>query len=308
MRSHTEIQRPPPPAHTPFRAPRDPPIFGHRFPAATYTYTYKAASAPWRSDFHPPTQEAQFVTMIPSFSLLIHLALYNVAYSVALEIGPARVDVDVFMSLDHQTSSTPSATSFTVTTSTMPTLDATSEYFESTQLALHPYSRATSYVASAWNELNSALRDSETSTSDRTSSATSHMTSDEYAYGDSSTVYSPQSSIVDLPRYPQSGHLTSTQVCDSSSTEEPTLFASTTGPASRNSISGGPSHPNATGTWTWPPVVSAWPSSSSNSGNSTPSSSQIVQLGGADGKSALTVWTCWAAGALVLAAEARSML
>jgi len=246
--------------------------------------------------------------MIPSFLLLVHLAVYNVAYGVALEIGPARVDVDVFMSLDHETSSTPSSTSFTVTTSTMPILDATSKYSESTRLAFHQYSRATSYVASAWNELNSALRDSETSTSGLTSSATSYMASDEHVFGDSSTVYSPQSSTVDLPQYPQSGHLTSTQVCDSSSTEEPTLFASTTGSASRNSISGGPSHPNATGTWTWPPVVSAWPSSSSHSGNSTPGSSPIVQLGGADGKSASTVWTCWVAGVLMLAAEARSML
>ena len=246
--------------------------------------------------------------MIPSFLLLIHLALHKAAYSAALEIGPARVDVDVFMSLDHQTSSTPSEASFPPATTTTSVLDAKSEYSESTQPAFYPYSRATSYIASAWNELDSALHDSETSTSDLTSSATGYMTSDEHAYGGSSTIYSLQSSIVDLPQYPQLGHLTKTEVCDSSSSEAPTLFASTTGLASRNPISGGPSQPNATGTWTWPPVVSAWPSSSSHSGNSTPSDSPIAQLGGANGNSLLTIWTCWAAGTLVLAAEAHSML
>jgi len=212
------------------------------------------------------------------------------------------------MSLDHQTSSTPSATSPPADTTTAPVPEVTSEYFGSTQSAFHPYPQVTSYVASAWNELSSALHDSETSTSDLSSSATSYMASDEHVYGGSSTTYSLQSSIVDLPEYPQSGHLMSTQLCDDSSSEAPTLFASTTGPASRNSISGGPFQPNATGTWTWPPVVSASPSSSSHSGNSTSSDSPIAQLGGANGNSPLTIWICWAAGILLLVAEAHSML
>jgi hypothetical protein len=246
--------------------------------------------------------------MFPSFSLLINLALFNAVYGGTLEIGPARVDVDVFMSLDHETSSTSSATSPPVATTTTPVPDATSEDSGSTQSAFHPYARVTSYVASAWNELNSALHDSETSTSDLTSSATSYVVSDEHVYGGSSTTYSLQSSIVDLPQHSRSGHITRTEVCDSSSSEALTLFASTTGPASRNPISGGPSQPNATGTWIWPPVVSARPSSSSHSGNSTPSESPIAQLGSANGNSPLTIWTCWAAGTLLLAAEAHSML
>ena len=245
--------------------------------------------------------------MFSSSLLLTHFALYNVAYGGSLEIGPARVDVDVFMSLDHQKSSTPSITSVAAATTTTPVLDAASEHSESTQSAFHPYSRATSYLASAWDEMNSALHDSDTSTSDLTSSATGY--SDEHVYGGSSTMYNLQSSIVDLPQYTRSGHLTGTKVCDGSSGEAPTLFASTTVPASRNPISGGPSSRiNATGTWTWPPVVSAWPSSSGHSGNSTPSDSPIAQLGGANMKSALTVWTCWAAVTLALAAGAHSLL
>jgi hypothetical protein len=245
--------------------------------------------------------------MFPSFLLLIHLALYNVAWGGTLETGPARVNADVFMSLDHQTSSAPSVTSFTVTATT-PVLDGTSEYSEPTQSAVHPYLRATSSVASEWSGLEGALRDSKTSTSDLTSWATSYTMSNEHAYSDSSTVYSPQSSIIDLPQYSQPGYITSTKVCDSSSTEESLLFVSSTGPASYNSISGGPSYPNTTATWTWPHVVWTWPTPSSPSGNYIPSNSPTVQLGGADGKPALTVWTCWAVGTLVLVAEARSML
>jgi hypothetical protein len=101
--------------------------------------------------------------MFSSLLILIHFALYEVACS-ALDIGPARVDVDVYMSLDHQASSTSLATAFTSTITTTPNIDAPTEYTETIQSPLHPYSRVTSYIGSAWDELHSALRDSETET------------------------------------------------------------------------------------------------------------------------------------------------
>lgn len=92
--------------------------------------------------------------------MLIHFALYEVVYG-ALDIGPARLDVDVFMSLDHQASSTPSATAFTSTIATTSEVDAPPETRES---PLNPYPKVTSYIGSAWDDLHSALRDSETET------------------------------------------------------------------------------------------------------------------------------------------------
>ena len=98
--------------------------------------------------------------MFPSLLMLIHFTLYGVAFG-ALDIGPARLDVDVFMSLDHQASSAPSATAFTSTIATMSEVDAPPETTES---PLNPYSKVTSYIGSAWDDLHSALRDSETET------------------------------------------------------------------------------------------------------------------------------------------------
>jgi hypothetical protein len=309
--------------------------------------------------------------MFPSFLLLIHLACYDVAYGT-LDIGPARVDVDVFMSLDHQTSSTLSptssmsttattpvtvapieypestqsplhpyskatsyvasawndlnnalhdsdtststpdssslATSLMATTTTTPVADAKSEYPESVQSPLHPYSKATSYVASAWDELKSALHDTETSTQDFAGLATSSLSSDETTCSDSATVHSPQSSMMDLSQHSHSTQPTSTEVYDSSPTGGLSLFSSTTGPASCNSFSSGLSNSNATSTWMWPPIVSAWPSPSTHPGNSTHNSSPIIQSSSADGKLTVTIRACWAVGALILVAEARSML
>lgn len=170
--------------------------------------------------------------MIPPFLLLIQLALYGVAHST-WDIGPARVDVDISMSLDHQTSSTLSATAFAATTSTTPKFDGLTEHSETTHSSFHPYSKATSYIGSAWDELNNALRDSETSTSspDFARVATSSAT-DETTCSETATVHSPQSSIIDLPHYSHSVYSTSTRACDGSSTTRPSLFASSTGPAS----------------------------------------------------------------------------
>lgn len=309
--------------------------------------------------------------MFPLFLLLIHVASYGVAYGT-LDIGPARVDVDVFMSLDHQTSSTLSATSFTTTTTTGPVADATSEYTESPrsplhpfskatsyvasawnelesalhdsgtstsitsgfesletsstatttttpaadaptrypespQSPLHPYSRATSYVASAWNELNSALHDSETSTSSFARLATGPA-ADETTCSEAPTVHSPQSSMTSLPQYSNSASLKSTEACDGSATARPSLFASSTGPASCSSYPSGLSDANGTGTWVWPPIISTWPSSSTHSGNSNHSSPPIVQSGRAGGKPTIIVWACWVVGASILAGEVRGML
>jgi hypothetical protein len=309
--------------------------------------------------------------MFPSFLLLIHLACYDVAYGT-LDIGPARVDVDVFMSLDHQTSSTLSptssmsttattpvtvapieypestqsqlhpyskatsyvasawnelnnalhdsdtsastpdssslATSLMVTTTTTPVADAKSEYPESVQSPLHPYSKATSYVASAWDELKSALHDTETSTQDFAGLATSSLSSDETTCSDSATVHSPQSSMMYLSQHSHSTQPTSTEVYDTSPTGELSLFLSTTGLASCNSFSSGLSNSNATSTWMWPPIVSAWPSPSTHPGNSTHSSPPIIQSGSADGKLTPTVKGFGAVGVLILMVEARSML
>jgi hypothetical protein len=309
--------------------------------------------------------------MFPSFLLLIHLACYDVAYGT-LDIGPARVDVDVFMSLDHQTSSTLSPTLSMSTTATTPVTVAPIEYPESTQSQLHPYSKATSYVASAWNELDNALHDSDTSTSTPESSslttslmvtttttpvpdakseypksvesplhpyskatsyvasawdelksalhntetstqhfaglATSSLSSDETTCSDSATVHSPQSSMMDLSQHSHSTQPTSTEVYDSSPTGGLSLFSSTTGPASCNSFSSGLFNSNATSTWMWPPIVSASPSPSTHLGNSTHSSPPIIQSSSADGKLTPTVKGFGAVGILILMAEARSML
>lgn len=101
--------------------------------------------------------------MFSSLLMFIHFALYEGACS-ALDTGPARLDVDVYMSLDHQASSTSLAASFTPTTAATPDIDTPIEYTETMESLLHPYSRATSYIGSAWDELYSALRDSETET------------------------------------------------------------------------------------------------------------------------------------------------
>lgn len=309
--------------------------------------------------------------MFSLFLLLMHLALYNVAYGT-LDIGPARVDVDVFMSLDHQTSSifsaaaftatttitpesdalteysetthsplhpyskvtsyigsawdelggalgdsetsTPitdldsSTTSFTVTTTTTSKSYASSEHVESTQSSLHPYSRVTSYVGSAWDELNSALRDSETSTStpNFASVATSSVV-DEATCSETLKPHSSQS-WTDLPSYPHSAHPMSTRAYDGSLTAPPSLFAPSTGFASCSTYSGGLSDSNGTGVWEWPPVVSAWPSSSTHSGNSNHSNSPIVQSGMAEGKPTGTMWGCCLVGASLLGVEAWGML
>lgn len=101
--------------------------------------------------------------MFSSLLIFTHFALYGGVCS-ALDIGPARLDVDVHMSLDHQASSTSVAASFTSTTTAPPDIDTPIEYTETMESPLHPYSRATSYIGSAWDELHSALRDSETET------------------------------------------------------------------------------------------------------------------------------------------------
>jgi hypothetical protein len=302
--------------------------------------------------------------MFSPLLLLIHLALFDVAYST-LDIGPAHVDVDVFMSLDHQTSSTFPATASTATTTTTPEFDTLIEYSETTHSPLHPYSKATSYIGSAWDKLNSALRDSETSTSttDLNSPATTSMvtattmpiayatsryaestqsplhpvsratsyigsawdelnsalhdsetstldfaslatSADEATCTDSSIVHSPQSSMIDLPQYSDSTYFTSRKAYDGSLTEGISLFASTTGSASCISSSSWLSSSNVTSTWTWPPIVSAWPSPNTHPGNSTHSSSPIVQSGSAGGKPTIMGWACWVLGALILAVEA----
>jgi hypothetical protein len=309
--------------------------------------------------------------MFPSFILLIHLAWYNVVHGT-LDIGPARVDVDVFMSLDHQTSSTLSSASFTSTTITVPLAGAPAEYPEPTESPFHPYSKATSYVASVWNELDSALQDSgtststsdfgssvtsfivattttpsagapteypeptesplhpyskatsyaasvwneldsalhhsETSTLDFVSLATSAVYTDKTTCTDSPTVQSPRSSMIDLPQYSDSAFLTSRRAYDGSVAGGLPLFASTAGSTSCNSSSSRPPNVNATSTWLWPSVVSAWPSPSTHTGNSTQGSSPIIQSGSAGGKPPVAVWASWVVGALIMAAEARSML
>jgi hypothetical protein len=99
--------------------------------------------------------------MFRPFLILIHFTLYEAVYGT-LDIGPARVDVDVYMSLDRQASSTFSATASIVSTTKTSDFDAPTEYSEPTHPPPHPYSKATSYIGSAWDELRSGLRDSET--------------------------------------------------------------------------------------------------------------------------------------------------
>lgn len=242
--------------------------------------------------------------MFPSLLLLIQLAFCGVARST-LDIGPAWIDVDVSMSLGHQTSSTLPATAFAGTTSTTLNLDWPTEHPKTTHSPLNPYSRATSYIGSAWYELNDALRDSETLTSSLNfASAATSSTVDGTKRSEAATVRSPQSSIIDLSHHPHSIYATSTKACDDSATTRPSLLASASGPAAPASAS----NSNGTDSWMWPPVVSTWPSSSTHSGISNHSNSPTIHSGNADGKPTVTIWACWMMGALILSGEARGML
>jgi hypothetical protein len=275
--------------------------------------------------------------MFSSLLIFTHFALYGGVCS-ALDIGPARLDVDVHMSLDHQASSTSVAASFISTTTAPPDIDTPIEYTETMESPLHPYSRATSYIGSAWDELHSALRDSETETeietTDRNVPATSltapdtttivattsryteptqsplnlyskatscvvtSLAIDETTCSEKSTVHTAWSSTVDFTTYSQSAYATGTGLCDGSAT------ASTTGPASCSSQSSNLSHSNGTNTWVWPSIVSAGPSPSTYPGSSNNNSSPIVQSGRAEGKPIVAVWVSCLVGVLILAVEA----
>lgn len=89
-----------------------------------------------------------------SFLLTACIALCDFAHA-SLDLGSARVDVDVFMTLEHGKSS---MTTLTTTTEAIPS--PTTQYSESTQPDLHPYSKATSYVGSAWRDLTNGLHES----------------------------------------------------------------------------------------------------------------------------------------------------
>lgn len=238
--------------------------------------------------------------MLPSLLLLIHLAFCNFAYGT-LDLGPAHVDVDVFMSLDDRT-----ASMSTEIPTAEPTLDATTQHSESTRSALQPYSKATSYVASVWRGLDGALRDSESSSSNPGSlSVTSATTTDQPARSDASTTRGSQENNAYMPHYLPSSSPTSTDLytaCTVSSS------APTAPSSSCYSLSSGSAQSNTTGTWTWPPIASAWPSPSNHSTNTTPITSPITAQSNANGNSNLGARFWWVAMALVLIAEARSRL
>lgn len=265
------------------------------------------------------------IKMPSSFLLTACIALCDFAYG-SLDLGSARVDVDVFMTLEHGRSSMT-----TVTTTSEATLSPTTRYSESMQQDPHPHSKATSYIESAWSDLTDGLHESKSTDSTQSPifeptlgsttdyGATTHPTLHPYSkitsyvgsawrdmsadfqefHSSSLTIGTPSvmlatsvnqiSSSTEASQVVPKDQGPSTHVQHSGATSvivdagrpticrEPLLSKPTAASSSCSSFAGDPLRANVTNTWAWPPVVSASPSSGSpHMTNSTPSYSPIV--------------------------------
>lgn len=275
--------------------------------------------------------------MSPSILLLTCMALCDFAHG-SLDMGPARVDVDVFMTLEHGMSS---MTSKTTTVELTPS--PTAQYSGPTQSGLQPYSKATSYIGSAWKDLTNGLHDSEST--DAAQSATLeptlsssaqyietthpalHPYSEVTSYIDSawgdisaefqesgssslSTVIAPLATPAaslsgnDLVPLKASSGIMGADGTATTYSKQPLLTMPTVASPSCSSSVGASLQTNTTSTWTWPPISSASPSPSNlNLTNATSSNSPIAAQNKGDGRPISEAVTWCLAMSLLLLAE-----
>lgn len=107
-----------------------------------------------------PCRTSQRQTMIVLSLLLTYLSSSRFAYGM-LDLGPAKLSVNVFVTMDHtEGSRSPSSVPF-VSTSVAKT---TAPYLSRTTLPWHAFPEASSYIASAWDDFDGALQESESAT------------------------------------------------------------------------------------------------------------------------------------------------
>lgn len=283
--------------------------------------------------------------MAPFILLLTYIALCDLTLA-NLDLGPARIDFDVFMTLEHGVSSRTIGS-----TTTEPTSNPTTRYSESTQPALHAISVASSCIGSAWRDLTDGSQDSHltqtmsfepthgpttqfiepthpaphpiSKTTSRILSAWNDMGSSMYE-SDPSTQRTVSVALqtafyepVDSASTSQSDHQafpvdvpdyaeTSGKYATRNESLAVTLTAASTSCVSRG---GDSSQANVTSTWSWPPITSASPTpSDSNLTNPTHSISPAIAQNNVDGKTKPETGVWCLAMVLALAAEARGQL